>query len=122
LARDVDFWEAVRRIRSADDRFAPELYAFVMEALEFTVEDVGERRHVEAGELLSGFAACARHRFGLLAPEVLAKWGVDAAFDVGIAVFQMVEAGLLSRRDSDSLDDFDQGFDLIKTIEEGYLE
>jgi uncharacterized repeat protein (TIGR04138 family) len=118
----VDFWEAVRRIRESDDRFEADVYPFVMEALEFTIAQVGERRHVLAAELLNGFAAYARTRFGFLASDVLAKWGVSCSFDVGLLVFQMIDAGLLARQETDKLEDFSNGFDLVRSLEEGYLD
>lgn len=122
MSHDVDFWAAVERIRAADDRFRPEVYRFAMEALEYTIHQVGERRHVRAEELLTGLSAYARHRFGLLAAEVLDKWGVHSSSDVGTVVFQMVEGEILARQDNDRPEDFDQGFDLKQSLEERYFE
>jgi uncharacterized repeat protein (TIGR04138 family) len=119
---EIDFWEAVRRIRKADDSFQPNVYPFLLEALEFTIAGVGERRHVHATELLSGFSAYARTRFGFLATDVLDKWGVSCSFDVGLVVFQMIDAGILARQDTDKLEDFSNGFDLRQSLAEGYLD
>lgn len=122
MAQDVNFWEAVRRIRAKDERFALELYPFVMEALDATIKQVGERRHVSAQELLDGFCRHARNRFGLLAAEVLKRWGVRSGGDVGVAVYQLVEAGVLSKRDSDRQEDFDSAGDLEEILERDYFE
>jgi uncharacterized repeat protein (TIGR04138 family) len=122
VGRDIDFWDAVRQIRAKDSRFEPETYPFVMECLEYTMRRVGKRRHVSARELLDGFCLHSRERFGLLAGEVLRSWGIQNAFDVGLAVFHLVETGILAKRDSDRLEDFDLDYDLWETLEEKYFE
>lgn len=122
MAQNKDFWETVRQIRAKDGRFQPEAYRFVMESLEYTIQRIGERRHVSARELLDGLCLYTRERFGLLATEVLESWGIRSSFDVGLAVFHLVEAGVLAKQESDSLDDFDESFDLQKTLEQEYFE
>ena len=122
MAHDVDFWEAVRRIRSKDARFAPELYSFVMETLDYTMQRMGERRHISAVELLEGLCRYARVKFGLMASTVLDRWGVDAPSDIGAVVYQLVEAGILSRRESDQLRDFDVSYNFKETLERGYFD
>ena len=49
----VSFCDAVERIRKRDKRYAPEAYAFVMDALDYAIRLIGKRRHVSAAELLS---------------------------------------------------------------------
>jgi uncharacterized repeat protein (TIGR04138 family) len=122
MPHDIDFWKAVERIRAVDDRFEPEVYDFTMQALEYTIQRVGERRHVRAEELLDGLSGYARLRFGLLAADVLAKWGVRSASDVGAVVFQMVDAGILARQESDRREDFNRGFDLKRSLEDSYFD
>jgi uncharacterized repeat protein (TIGR04138 family) len=122
LTQNIDFWAAVQKIRELDDSYAPEAYAFVMEALEYTLQKAGERRHVSAAELIEGCASYARGRYGLLAYDVLHKWNVAGPDDIGELVFQMIDAGVLSRQDSDHREDFDIEYDLKTALEEGYFE
>jgi len=122
MSREIDFWEAIRRIRAKDNRFEPEAYPFVMEALEYTLDSIGERRHVSAGELIDGFCRYSKDRFGLLAADVLQNWSIRSAFDVGLVVFQLVEAGVLARQESDQLEDFDLDVDLRRALEEQYFD
>jgi len=122
MAHDVDFWDAVQRIRSRDSRFAPELYSFVMETLDYTMQRVGERRHISAVELLEGMCRYARVKFGLMASTVLDRWGVGAPSDIGTVVYQLVDAGILSRQDNDQLQDFDVSYDFKETLERGYFD
>ena len=121
MTQNINFWEAIKRIRAKDGRFATELYPFLMEALDFTIRDVGERRHISARELLDGMCRYARDKFGLLAQTVLEKWGVHTPVDIGLAVYQLVEAGVLSKQKSDQLEDFDIDYDLRDVLEKDYF-
>ncbi len=122
MLSEADFWSAVDTIRGGDDRLKPEAYRFVMETLDYTRQQMGKRRHVTAGELLDGFCGYARRRFGLLSATVLESWGITSTQDVGRAVFQLVDARVLSRLDSDRLEDFDVEYQLAARLEDGYLE
>jgi uncharacterized repeat protein (TIGR04138 family) len=115
------FWDAVASIRERDDRFQPEAYGLVVDALEYTIARIGERRHVKAAELVRGMCAYVRDRYGVLGFTLIARWGIRSAEDIGRAVFQLVEAGMMSRQESDRLEDFEGLFDLRETLEEGYF-
>ena len=122
MPREADFWSAVEMIRDGDARLKPQAYRFVMETLDFTLQHIGKRRHVTASELLDGFCGYARRRFGLLSATVLESWGINSTQDVGRAVFQLVDARILSRLDSDRPEDFDVEYELATRLEAGYLE
>ena len=117
----TEFWTAVERIRAADGRYAREAYAFVMDGLDRTVRALDERRHISALELVRGLCAFARDRFGLMAYDVLVNWGIHSSSDVGEVVFQLVDAGILSRREDDARADFDEAVDLRQALEENYF-
>jgi uncharacterized repeat protein (TIGR04138 family) len=118
----TNFWDAVFEIRRRDPRMDEEAYAFVMDALEFTIRRIGARRHVSAAELLDGLCAHAKGRFGLMAWTVLERWGVGTTRDVGTIVFQLVEAGVLSKQETDARSDFDDVLDLQQVLEEDYFD
>lgn len=118
----ADFWSLVERIRAEDGRFARDAYAFVMDGLDDTVRALPERRHVSGAELVHGLCRFARGRYGMLAFAVLEKWGIRASADIGAIVFQLVEAGVLARRDEDVIGDFDDVIDLREALEERYFE
>jgi uncharacterized repeat protein (TIGR04138 family) len=118
----MSFWDAVYEIRRRDPRFDEDAYAFVMDALEYTISQIGERRHVSAAELLHGLCDCAKARFGMMAWTVLERWGVQSTTDIGTIVFQLVESGVLSRQDSDERSDFDGVMDLETELEDNYFE
>ncbi|HEX6790993.1 MAG TPA: Minf_1886 family protein [Candidatus Krumholzibacteria bacterium] len=117
-----DFWGVVERIRATDGRFAPEAYAFVMDGLDHTVSELDERRHVTAGELLQGLFRFARDRYGMMAYDVLRAWGIQSGSDVGEIVFQLCDAGILSRRPEDTREEFDGPLDLKQVLEDDYFD
>ena len=122
MTQDIDLWEAIRKIRATDDRFEPETYPFVLAALEYTYNSIGEVRHVSAQELFDGLCQYSRERFGFLAADVLENWGIRSALDVGIAVYQLIEVGALAKQDDDRLEDFDLDLDLRQAIEDQYSD
>jgi uncharacterized repeat protein (TIGR04138 family) len=122
MGRDADFWQAVEQIREKDSRFKPQAYALVMESLDFTVRRLGERRHVSASELLHGLCSHAKERYGLLAYAVIGSWGIATAKDVGLIVYQLIDAGVLAKKESDRLEEFDAGWDLKDALESGYFD
>lgn len=102
--------------------FADAAYVFVLEALERATRGQSAPRHVSGGDLLDAIKALARDRFGVMATDVLESWGVRATLDFGLIVFHMVEAGLLSKQDEDTLAEFDDRFDFRQTFEVEYFQ
>jgi uncharacterized repeat protein (TIGR04138 family) len=114
-----------------DPRYAYEGYEFVLEALSHTQamferhqpdaeESAGPEHHVTGRELLLGVRDLALREFGLMARTVLHLWGVNRTEDVGEMIFNLIEAGRLSKTDSDSKDDFRGVYDLDRALTEGY--
>src|SRR5438445_10023848 len=105
-----------------DPRFAYEAYEFLFQALHHTQKLLGreppemvegeppppvdKRHHVSGQELMHGARDLALREFGLMARTVFRQWGIQRTDDFGEMVFNLVEAGLMSRTDEDSLADF----------------
>ena len=110
------FQETVSEICKKDARYQPDAYFFVIEALDVTVKDIRKNqpdhgRHVSGKELLNGIKSYAVEEFGPMAFTVFSEWGVHATLDFGEIVFNLVESGRLGKTESDSRDDFKNGFD-----------
>ena len=124
--RHPDIAEVVRR----DRRYAYEAYEFVFEALGHTQKMVGrvppggeapgEEHHVSGKEILEGAVDLAREEFGFLARTVFHQWGVRRTDDLGEIVFNLIEASLLSKTDTDTRADFHDVFDLDRALTEGF--
>lgn len=121
MDRDRD--DVVAEIVRRDPRYRAEAYAFVLEALDFTIQrrDQG-RKHVSGAELLEGFRDLAIEQFGLLARLVLSEWGIASTDDVGRVVFHMIEEDLLQKTADDHLEDFFGVYDFDETFEQGFRE
>jgi uncharacterized repeat protein (TIGR04138 family) len=113
---EVNFDEVVEQILSKDARFHRDAYSFMREALGFTQkligkENLGKIRHVSGQELLDGVRQFALQQYGPMTLTVLEEWGIHKCRDFGDIVFNMVESGLLSKTETDSRDDFQNGYD-----------
>lgn len=121
-----DIEAIVRQVSEKDGRYAPGAYHFLLEALEYTMrlygreKSEGTARHVGGAELLVGIRKYALQQFGMLAPVVFERWGVRRTEDFGSLVFRLIDAGHLSRQDSDSITDFADGFDFNETFVKNY--
>jgi uncharacterized repeat protein (TIGR04138 family) len=101
------------RLRRRYPSYHETAYLFILSALQFTIERIGEPRHISGRELAEGCRDLALERWGLMARSVLEFWGIRSTRDLGEIVFALVDCGVLVKRDDDSLADFDSvfGFD-----------
>lgn len=106
---ESEFDRKVASIIARDSRFDRGAYGFVSAAVEFTVSELPERRHVSAAELLEGIRKFAVRSYGAVAANVLASWGLRREDDVGTVVYLMIEVGLLRGSEEDSPEDFRTG-------------
>jgi len=116
----MDFFEAVEEIVAKDPRYKVEAYDFVMSALNYTQSKLDKPRHITGGELLEGIREYGLDRFGLMARTVFYNWGVRRTEDFGNIVFNMVDAGVLSKTEEDSIEDFKNGYDFEEAFDKGY--
>ena len=114
--QEVNLDEMLEKIVERDLRFQRDAYHFLREALDFTQkliskENRGTVRHVSGQELLDGLRQYALQQYGPMTATVLEEWGVRNCRDFGDIVFNMVESGLLAKTETDTRDDFQDGYD-----------
>ncbi len=128
--------ERIGYIAREDGRYAPAAFYFVNDVVastvkwlqsgEMTPRDVAASRgenddnfHISGFELLEGMRRLARERWGLLARQVLERWGVYRTEDIGEIVFLMVDDPVLQwkRRDADTKEDFANGYNFADTFD-----
>jgi uncharacterized repeat protein (TIGR04138 family) len=95
-----------QELLESDPRYPIDAYEFLMDALNYTITRIGERRHVSGGELLDGIRDYARDSFGPMALHVLHNWSITRTDHFGDLVFNMVTHGMLAKTEDDSQDDF----------------
>ncbi len=105
-------------ILAKDDRFDRRAYDFVLEAIGIASEDA--KGHVSGQELLNYFRDLALDAYGPLAYTVLNDWGVHCCEDVGAIVFNLYDAKLIGKTDSDSPEDFVGGFNFKREFLDPY--
>ena len=120
------FLELIHTLCTKDNRYAPDAYLFVRQALDITVKMLekppeGPGRHVSGRELLDGIRNFALQEFGPMTRTVLRSWGINATADFGDIVFNLVESGVLGRTDHDSKEDFKDGYDFEEAFVHPFL-
>ena len=110
----------IDRLRRRYPSYHETAYVFILSALHFTIDRLGEPRHITGQELAEGARDLALHRWGLMARTVLEYWGICSTRDLGEIVFALVECGVLVKQDGDTLHDFELVFDFQEAFERGY--
>jgi len=114
-----------------DTRYPYEAYEFLFEALGHTQkllgrkpvqddEQAGPENHVSGAELVNGYVDLARVQFGRMARVVFRQWGINRTDDIGELVFNLIEANLLSKTDSDHKADFSELCNLDEALVEKF--
>jgi uncharacterized repeat protein (TIGR04138 family) len=115
-----DSAERIEQLCGRDPRFRPEAYYFVIAALESEMLRLGERRHLTGQELALAIRRLALLNYGLMARNVLEAWGCRKTDDFGTIVYNLIDAGLFTRTDEDSIDDFHDVYDFQEAFDAGY--
>lgn len=126
---EANFDEGIELITLKDPRYRRDAYVFVRDALDHTKKGLTRREgipmtdneHVTGQELLAGVRDYALGQFGPMVITVLEDWGITRCEDFGEIVFNIVEAGLFSKTDTDSRTDFQQGYDFDEAFRKPFL-
>jgi uncharacterized repeat protein (TIGR04138 family) len=115
---DINFFRKIEEIRNSDSRYSPDAYEFVMQALWFTQKKLKQAGHINGRQLLEGIRKFAIQQYGPLAKAVFGHWGIKTTNDLGEIVFNMIDAGLMRKTETDKKSDFDNvyAFDLALDV------
>jgi len=118
--------ETMSAILERDPRYHEEAYAFVREGLDYTLKtlepaDHPNGHHVTGVQLLEGIRQHAIEQFGPITLTVLEKWGVRTSLDIGEIVFNMVDARILGKTESDTREDFRDVYDFREAFLRPFL-
>ena len=118
---DLQFADDVMgRIRARGGRYNERAYLFLLGTIEFLQSRLEVRRHVTAAELAWACRDFALQQYGLLAPVVLAHWGITRTEDLGRIVYTLVEVGLLVTQPGDHESDFNAVYEFTEAFGESY--
>ena len=115
-----EFFSIVAGICHKDNRYHPEAYEFVMEALSYTQKKFRKSKHVAGFELVDGIKALMLQKFGPMALTVLNYWGIKATDDFGNIVFNLVQYKILSKDTQDHYESFKNAYDFEEVFNKGY--
>jgi uncharacterized repeat protein (TIGR04138 family) len=126
---EANFDEGIDLLVLKDPRYRREAYVLVRDALDHTKKfttrregmPMSENEHVTGQELLAGMRDYVLAQFGPMAITVLEEWGITRCEDFGEIVFNIVEAGLFSKTETDSREDFQNGYDFDEAFRKPYL-
>lgn len=108
--------KSIEQVARETGRYDVQAYYFLFETLEWLMGRLDERRHVSGAELSQAVRDLAVERFGMLAGGVMRSWGVNSTSDFGRMVYDLIEAGQMSRTEEDDIHDFDAVFDFEKAF------
>ena len=118
---DLQFADDIMgRIRARGGRYHERAYLFLLGTIEFLQGRLEVRRHVTAAELAWACRDFALQQYGLLAPVVLAHWGITRTEDLGRIVYTLVEVGLLVTQPGDHESDFNAVYEFTDAFGESY--
>jgi len=118
MAHRVNKDDIILGIVDSDPRYTPEAYAFVFEALDFTLRRRSESaKHVTGQEIMESVRLLALEQFGYLARAVFAQWGIQRTDDFGEVVFNLIEADLLQKTADDRREDFTSLYDFEEVLD-----
>jgi len=111
MEKKKNFRQLVEEIYLKDERYKPDVYEFTLQALHFTQQRLKKEGHITGGELSQGLRDFSIEQYGPMARTVLNHWGIFKTQDFGNIVFNMIDARLLSKTESDSREDFRDVYD-----------
>jgi len=106
-----NFYQAIEELCQKDNRYKADAYEFVMQSLHFTQDRLKRETHVTGRELAEGIKELVVEQYGPMAKIVLNHWGITKTMDFGKIVFNMIDEKLLSKTESDSIEDFKDVYD-----------
>lgn len=118
--------KTIDQIVAEDGRYPLAAVQFVREGLNHTLglffpdKAPDEKQHVSGEQLCGGLRDLALKRWGLMARSVLAGWNITRTRDFGEIVFILVNSGWMQKNEEDSVEDFDEVFDLENALEKQF--
>ncbi len=120
------FTEALEKVVAADPRYDREAYLFLQDALDFTMKSRKKHksdlsRHVTGQELLEGIRVFALREYGPMVLTVFGTWGIRRCDDFGEMVFNLIRIGIFGKTETDTIEDFRNGYDFAEAFEKPFL-
>ncbi len=126
-----NFEDVLDTLLEKESRYARAAYHFVRQALAFSVGRAQKQsssqgssqdtQHIKGPELLNGIKDYAIDQFGPMAHMLFSSWGIQSGEDFGHIVFNLIDAGVLTKTEDDCIDDFRGVLDFYEAFVRPYL-
>ena len=83
-------------------------------------EKASGERHLTGQQLCEASRRYAVDQYGLLAKTVLNSWGIFKTNDLGQVVYNLIQADLMKKSDTDRIEDFDSVFQFDEGFDEAF--
>jgi uncharacterized repeat protein (TIGR04138 family) len=113
--------KSLEEISQQDGRYNHTAFKFVYDGLGYTLKNItGEQRHVTGQTLCEGLRRLALEKYGRLAVLVLNTWGVKTTRDFGEIVYTLIKHEWMNAQPTDSINDFNNVYDLKTTLKDQF--
>lgn len=114
--------KSLEEISESDSRYDQGAVRFVYEGLGYTIRKLaaGQPGHITGQTLCQGLLLLALEKWGMLAHLVLDSWRVKTTRDFGEIVYLLIRHNWMKAQPTDSIDDFNDVFDLKTALKEGF--
>lgn len=124
-----NFDDIVTKITKDYPKYSRGAYFFIRDALEFTIknqnpdnpEQQQTPQHIPGQKLLEGIREYALLQYGPMTLTVFKNWNIKNCEDFGHIVFKLVDYGILSKTDADSIDDFKKSYNFHEAFQKPFL-
>jgi len=113
----MNFQDKIQEIREKDNRYKPDAYEFVMQALYFTQKRLNKEGHISGQQLLEGIREFGIDQYGFLVKTLFNYWGIKSTQDFGEIVFNMTDSGVMGKTEQDCRDDFKNVYDFDEAFD-----
>lgn len=111
----------LRAILAEHSKYKLDAYQFVMAGLNYTVSRLPASRHVTGQELSESLRDYSVELFGPLARNVLEYWGIRQTGDFGAIVYLLIDAGLMSKNETDTVLDFENVYSFSEAFSKPFV-
>jgi uncharacterized repeat protein (TIGR04138 family) len=114
--------KSLDEISELDSRYNPKAVRFVYEGLGYTMRKLAADQpgHITGQTLCEGLRQLSLEKWGLLAALVLESWRVKTTRDLGEIVYLLIRHDWMKAQPTDSIDDFNDVFDLKIALKDGF--
>ena len=119
---EKEIMQRIEQLASTSGSFPVDAYLLVFDALNKCLLEHKKTRlePIGARELSQAMVDILRDGFGPFASHLLQKWGIHSTNDFGRIVYELVNAGLLALNEGDTIEDFNDLFPLMDSLNEPF--